>query len=459
MKEKLCRRTVLKLGAAGLAAAGLTLAGCNGGAGSSKTADTVTIVTWGSDKRLRQSFQAVSSAFPNDFQHFKLNIVVAGGGDPDVTRSLRLALAAHKNIPDIVRLNYNEIAEFAQAGVLHDLKDVIEPIKDDLYIGAQKLAMYQGKYVAIPEQVKSKMFYYRADLFEQLHITPGDLNTIDGLIASAQKLHERFPKTYLFNMGQQPSGTWLSEIISAYPNISMAEPSGNYVVTSAPAFSSAFSFIKRLHDSGTTLQVDDFSTDWGPAFKNGRIAGALNANWLKLFLPEYATVDQAGKWKAALWPDLLPLVDQSYGSEAGGSVFVIPEEAPNKEQAILFLRRLILDKKGALAQFKANSLTPLLRSAQPDLLTYVHNASKPSDVSDEQWALQPHNFFGKDFYTQELASYDRVRIFNYDPSALKEFAILNQWLNQFVQGKADLKASLAGAQHDMETQIGNPYKS
>ncbi|GHO61532.1 sugar ABC transporter substrate-binding protein [Ktedonobacter sp. SOSP1-52] len=459
-QTRMSRRDVLKLGMVTAATASLTLAGCGSSTDAATPSGTLSIMTWGSDKRLKQSFQAVSSTYPKDFSGIKLNVIVAGSGDADVTQAFRLALAAHKNIPDIVRLNYTELIEFAQAGVIDDLSDLINPVKDDLYIGAQKLATYQGKFVAVPEQVKSKMFYYRTDLFEQAHLTPDDLATVDGLIAAGQKFHARNAQAFMLNMGPQPSGAWIGEIMSAYPNPRTADSSGHYIVSSNPAFADAFTFVKRLHDSGITLPVDDFSPDWGPAFKNQRIGAALHANWLKLFLPGYATSIQAGKWKVLpAWPALSPLATQAYGSESAGSVFFIPQEAKNKDLARLFLNKLVLDKKGSLAQFKANSLTPLLRSVQPALLDYVNTASKPSSMTDELWAQQPQNFFGKDFYPAEFASYDHVKIFDYDPAATKEFAILNQWLIQVVQGKSDVTAALAGAQHDLETQIGNPYKS
>jgi hypothetical protein len=99
----------------------------------------------------------------------------------------------------------------------------------------------------------------------------------------------------------------------------------------------------------------------------------------------------------------------------------------------------------------------LTKSAKPDVLDYVKNAKKPADMKDADWAAQAQNFFGKDFPEIEFNSYDSVKVFPYDPSASKEFDILNQWLQKYLSGDTPLDQALAKAQSDMEGQIGNPY--
>ena len=460
MDSQLCmsRRDALKLGAVSAAAVGLTMAGCGGATNSGST--TLNLMTWGGSKDAMTSFDAVTSVYPDIGRKLKLNVVVPGANDFDVANAFRLALSSHKNIPDLIQFNRTQIAEFALSGALRDLNDVVGAKQSDLYAGAVQVASYHGKFVAIPFQVKSKLFYYRADLFDQAGITLDDLSTTGGFLAAGQKLHAKFPDKYIINLGTQPQQYLIGELLSAYPGLHIYDQASNaYQVTSNPAFSQAFTFLQQIHAAGITLPIDDFSTDWAQAFGKEQICGVLCANWLKEFLPQYATAAQSGKWKVVPWPTLSPtLSDQSTGSEAGGSVYVIPANAPHADAAIEYMQHYLLDSKGSLAQWKVNGVvTPLLKSAQPAVMDFFQNGAKPANVSDAAWALQPQNFFGKDFQQIEYNSYDTVKVLDYDPSATKEISILLQALENILGGKASVASALAQAQSDMQSQIGNPY--
>jgi ABC-type glycerol-3-phosphate transport system substrate-binding protein len=460
LQQRISRRDALKIGAVSAAAAGLTLAGC-GPSTSASGPTSVNLMTWGDATGLKTAFDSIAGIYPNLAKDIKFNVVVAGANDFDVANAFRLALSSHKNLPDVIEFNRTQIAEFALSGALRDLSDIVSPVKNDLYAGAVQLASYQGKFVGVPFQVKSKLFYYRADLFDQAGITLDDLSTTDGFLTAGQKLHARFPDKYILNLGTQPQQYIIGELLSAYPGLEFYDKASNaYQITKNPAFSQAFTFLQQIHGAGITLPIDDFSTDWAQAFQKEQICGVLCANWMKAFLPQYSTAAQTGKWKVVPWPKLSPtLSDQSTGSEAGGSVFVIPANAPHGDAAIEYMKHYMLDAKGSVAQWKQNGvITPLLKSAQPAVLDFFQNGTKPANVTDASWALQPQNFFGKDFQQIEFTSYDSVKVLDYDPSATKEITILLQALENILGGKADVGSALAQAQSDMQSQIGNPYQ-
>ncbi len=342
--------------------------------------------------------------------------------------------------------------------MLEDLSHLINPVKNDLYTGALGVSTYNGTYVTIPWQLKSKLFYYRADLFEQAGINPATIVTVDDFITAGRQFHAKFPKQYILNLGQQPVNYLYGELFSAFPNSSFANRSGQYDLTTNPAFSESLSFLKSIHDAGIAYPIDDFTADWPAAIKNGTICGFLIADWMQDFLPGYATSAQAGKWQATYWPKLFPDADERYGSDAGGSVWVVPTGGANKNLALEYLNALCLDKQGSLASFNATGNPSLLKSVQSSMLDSINNSQKPASTTEEQWMTLPQNFFGKSYYPTQFASYDLVKVFNYDPAATKEFAILDQWGNKLVQGKASVAEALAGAQHDMQTQVGNPYQ-
>ena len=289
---------------------------------------TLNVWTWGSPTDIQSALAALKSVYPSEFNNVSLQVTVQSG-DFQVADAFRLALASHKNLPDMMQLNYTQVPEFAGAGVLRDLSDVINPVKNDLYAGALQLAQYSGQFVAFPFQVNSKLFYYRGDRFEQAGISLSDMQTLDGFINAGKKFHAKFSKSYIMNLGPQPVQYWLGELLSAYPTARMADSSGNYQITSNKAFTDTFNFFKRVHDAGIAWPVDDFSTDWPAGFKNGNIAGDLVASWMKnpIFLASYATTAQVGKWNVGPWPALSPMANEKFGSEAGGAVWVVPQGA------------------------------------------------------------------------------------------------------------------------------------
>jgi ABC-type glycerol-3-phosphate transport system substrate-binding protein len=460
---RLDRRDLLKLGgagAAGLAASRIGGASAAPGAVSAgrraarQGGPTLKLMTWGGPESAQRRDAGLRAVYP-DLP--PIEVVVGGQGDFEVANAFRLSLASGEDIPDMIQFNRTQIAEFAAADELLDLGAAYTPVQDDLYTGAVELVKYNDTFVCFPFELKSKLFYYRADLFQEAGIDPAGLTSVTSFIDAGTTLNAKFANSHILNLGPQPAQYWIGELLSAYPDARFADDEGNYQITTHPGFAATFTFLKDISGSGVALPIDDWSSDWQQSWAQEAIAGSLLANWLKFFLPTFAP-DQGGKWKVGLWPQLDPLADQRYGSEAGGSVYVVPKRAKNGDQAVDYLTKMFLDKQGSLAVYGTTGTTPLLKSAKDDFMAAVGNATKPADMSDADWAIQPANFFGPEYFDMELASYDYVKILPYDPSAAEEVPILVDWLVKFLAGDADLESALKGAQDDMESQIGNPYE-
>lgn len=431
------------------------LQACGGDAGSTSQNLTIDFMTWGGEGHYKAWSDAAAKNAP-DLKDLKLKVRVGGKGDGDVANQLRLAFSSHKNIPDVVQINRTQLAEFAEGGQLTELDDALASIKSDIYPGALDIVSSQGKLYGIPYELKSKLFFYRADLFDQASIKVEDIKSVDDFIAAGQQLHGKFPKTYIINLGPQPAGYWLGELISAYPNTVIADSSGEFQITKNPVFADAFQFIKKLYDSKIALPIDDWSNDWTQSFASDAIAGSLIGNWMKFFLPGFAP-QQKGKWKISLWPRFTPLSDQRYGSEAGGSLFAFPQGAQNTEAAIKLFVATYLSAQGSTNVFQSSGPTPVLNSVKGQAQEIV-SRGKPADMSNKDWETAPQNFFGADYLSVEIQSYNYLKAFKFDPQAVKEFSTLNLWLQKYVTGKASLSEALSGAEGDMKTQIGNPYK-
>lgn len=463
---QLSRRNVLKYGSIGAVALGLAAcssttqpSGTGGsGTGGAKSA-TLTMWTWAGASILQSAFDAVK-ATSKDFAGFKTNIQTVAANDYATAEKFSLALSGGTALPDILQLNYTEMPQFAAAGVLEDLSAAYAPYSADLYAGALQVAKYNGAYYAFPQSLNPKLFYYRSDLFAQANIDPSSIQTTDDFIAAGQQFQRKFPGQYIVNLNTEPQPYVFGEMISAYSPISFASPGGKYQITSNPGFEQVFSFLRQIHDSKIAYPVDDFTTDWPSAIKNEKICGYLGADWVDEFIPGYATLSQYGKWKAIPWPTLTPMADQQYGSDAGGSLFVVPKDAPNSQAAIEFLKQWRLSPAGSLAAFNATGILPVNRTTASTVISSLSTAKRPQATSQTDWLELPQHYFGPDYIATKLQAMNRVKVFGYDPAAVKEWSsIVSDWLTKLLSGSASVSAALAGMQQDMQTQVSNPYAS
>lgn len=456
----LSRRGFLGMSAFGGAAATLAIAGCGSGAATpaKNGRPQITTWTWQGAQSLLAGFNATLARNRRQLSQASMQIRTISGGDKGVAQQLTLALAAHQTLPDIVKLNYTEVPEMVAAGALADLSSILGPVRSRLYPGAAAITTYDGHMVAVPVELKSKIYYYRKDLFDKAGIDPTTIGSVSDFIAMGRHFHASVPGSYVMNLDATPGALPLDNILSAYPNATMATKSGKYELTSNPAFSQALTFVKELYTSRIAYPAADLTADWTDAIAHGHICGTLGAEWMKTFIAQYAGPSQAGKWASMLWPALSPLADQKYGSNGGGSVFVIPDGAPNKDLAMEWLKLALLEPEGDKEFFHATGLTPVLKEVTSDVIASIRAAKRPSNVSPTAWYAHPQYFMGADHYTAEFESFNYARPFGFDPSAIKEFPILDQSVSDAMLGKVSVGAALRSAQAGMQSQINNPYQ-
>lgn len=455
--SRLTRRQALRLGSTALAGAALVdVAGC-GSSGGSRRGDTLTMWSWSGADVLHAGFHAVQQAYPAEFKNVKLSTQIMAGGDQSVAQQLTLQLAAHEPLPDIVMLDYLEVPELAAAGVLADLSSILDPVADDLYAGAHAVTSYRGRKVAAPYELKSKLFYYREDLFAKAGIDVAAIRTTDDLIQAGHRFRAKFPKQHMMGVSPALDTSQAGEVMSAFPDPSFADPSGHYHVTRNPCFRQTLDFEKQLLKANIGYVVAGFTAGWPPAIKNGSICSFLTAQWMKVYLPQYAGAEQVHRWNAVLWPRLDPLPDQRYGSDDGGAVWVVPDGAPNRELAISYLRRALLDRTGAIALFQQTGQLPLLRSARSAALDVLRSTRKPAGMSQADWLQSPQHFFRPDYFETEFNSYDFVRAFTFDPNAINETSIFAAAVGDAYNGSTSIEKALKSAEDAMRNQIGNPY--
>ena len=100
------------------------------------------------------------------------------------------ALAAAGDLPDVFMMSSGFVKEWAAAGNLADLSDVVS--KDELanyYEGAASVGVIDGQRVAFPQNWVAPVLYYNIDMFEAAGVPlPADDWTWDDFLSAAKAL-------------------------------------------------------------------------------------------------------------------------------------------------------------------------------------------------------------------------------------------------------------------------------
>ena len=325
------------------------------------------VMVWGRPDSANWLAEAARRTNPELAGRVTVEPVIGGSGDQEVAEQFRLMLSAGgDDLPDIIRFNRIQVPEFAAADVLTDLTDLVQPYAADMIESATALATFDEKVVAVPAQLKPKVWFYRQDIFEQAGIDPSAVTTMDEFVAAGQTLHTAVPESYIFSLRATPPGYLTGGILTSYAPVSFYDrDAGQFQVDSHPGFRAIFETLDKLKDPNVAAPVDDFSPEWAGAFADSTITSSLIADWMASFLPGYVP-DQAGLWKVHPWPFV---GDSNQGSDAGGAVWVIPKGAKNPEAAFELLANAHLTTEGALAMVGLGGLTPYITSARDQVKT------------------------------------------------------------------------------------------
>jgi len=380
-----------------------------------------------------------TAQFPDQSAGQTFQAVSAGTSDSDAVAKLRLELSSGQGIPDIVQLNYSEVAEFAQAGVLADLTDLTSSYVGNVTAAAQTLMKYNGAMVALPFEVKEKLWFYRSDLFAAAGIDPTQVKTQDDFINAGKQLQASSPKSYIWNIAPNPSQYQWAMIVSGNGAAYSTQSPCAITVGTDPGVAQAFQAMKDLRASGVVANFDDFTPEWQSGLDDGTVASTLSASWLPQFLEQYAP-DLAGKWAVTTWPEI---GGATGGSESGGSVFVIPAASTHKTEAVNFIASMLMTQQGAAAYVAANP------SYIPNVVNLLNDPS-----------IRNNAYFGTSLIDAYLAASNSYSIFPYDPAANAETTALSDALAKYLASSDSSPTSyLQSAQDQLTAQVGCPYQS
>ena len=390
------------------------------------------MAVWNSVETYEKINAALIERFPEIGQKADIEVVIEGDGDVGVAQKMRLLLGAKETLPDMVRVNYAQFAEFASAGLLYDLSAAVEPYKADIIPAVLDMMTGEdGGIYCLPQEAKPKVWYYRTDVFEKAGVNPADVKTVDDYIEAGRKVHEA-TGTWIENYGTPLNAYDLMMILSG-KDFSFTDANGDFHFADNPVLREAFETLKKYHDSGAFAPIEEWSADWQAAFTSGELSSQLIASWMKQHLLTWAP-DQAGLWSCAEWPE-----EMRGGSDAGMGIWIVFKDAPHAALAADILAKYSFDPEFRRAVYSINAVIPPLVSAKTDEF-YAKN-----------------DYFGPELQKVYFNALEDLRAYPYEPTFSAEQVIIRDYLNDYLNGNISLDDALKNAETDMVNQIGNAY--
>ena len=232
-------------------------------------------MTWGSTATIENYTKEFFGQNPEMAAKYEVEWVVGGKGDDDVTERIRLALSSGEYVADFVQLNYTQVPEFAREGVLTDVNDVLKKYEADIADGGLQLMRYEDSTVAFPFELKPRVWFYRSDIFEEAGINADEIKTTDDFIAAGRKLQDKFPGKYICNVGSSAPG-YLFYMALSGNGARFTDDNGNYIISQDEGTKKVLEDCKKIVESGVSMDVSDFTTDWEAALLAGSGFSASN---------------------------------------------------------------------------------------------------------------------------------------------------------------------------------------
>ncbi|MCM3054221.1 sugar ABC transporter substrate-binding protein [Caldifermentibacillus hisashii] len=312
----------------GMLLSSFVLAGCGNGnnAKDGKNGKT-TITVWGMGEEAK-SLPEIAKKFEEQNPNIKVNIQAIPW---DQAHDKLLTAVASKIGPDVIQMGTTWIPEFAAAGALMDLSSSYEdyPALDpsNFSEGSIETTQYDGKTVAVPWYIDTRVLYYRTDLLAEVGYNEAP-KTWEELSDAAQKLALRGDGKYGISIDTKEQS--LAFMFARQNGSKLLDENGNPLFDQ-PEFVEAVKYLNSFFENGSApidLGLDITQTFGG----DGIIPMFISGPWMVKLISEQAP-DIEGKWATAV----LPSGKENNTSILGGSNLSVFEYSKNKKAALKFV--------------------------------------------------------------------------------------------------------------------------
>lgn len=389
-----------------------------------------TVLTVASFKDLDRSVQAAIPLFKKVRPDVEVKLVALGYGDHH--NAMTTALATGANLPDVMGLEINFVAKFAESGGLEDLSKApynASALNDRFFKFAVAQATSRGGIrAAMPADIGPGALFYRKDLMDKAGITEAQLTQSWDAFIEAGKTLKSKTGAYLI-----PHAAAIKDIIL---RSGLKDGEGLYfdaqgkVLVESPRFVQAFETARRAREAGIDAKVAAWSNEWSEGFKRGTVASEMMGAWLAGHMKNWIAPQTKGQWRSASLPG---------GVQAswGGSFYAIPKAAKQKALAWEFVKFMSTNEEVQLAAFRDLDAFPALIEATNDPFV-----DKPVEFLGNQVARKA--------WKSTASQIPAVAVDRLDPVAAEVVAA--EFDKVIEQGK-DVKQALADARKAIDRRV------
>lgn len=339
-------------GAAGSSAASATAAtssfaatsssaGPSSAAGSSSATTTTAAATGGKVVHLQfwswlSNVDKIVAVWNAAHPEIQVTVNSASQGDALVTKLLTADKAG--NPPDLFQAEYQALPALVSAGVAADITKDIGPIKSKFTDAAWNNVSFNGAAYAIPQDFGPMMLYYRVDLFKQYGLAVP--TTWAQYAQEAATLHQKAPGHYLTTFSAGDPG-WFSGL-AAQAGAQWWSTKGTTwtVAINDAATKKVAQYWGDLVSKGDIQSQPMYTPAWNKAMNDGTLLSWPSAVWGPGVLAGIAPATQ-GKWA------MVPMPAWNAGDTQvgfwGGSSTGVSAKSKNHAAAVQFASWLNTD--------------------------------------------------------------------------------------------------------------------
>jgi len=337
--------------------ASLLLTACSGGSqdtsGSAQTAgsdEPIELNYWSWAPDMDKTVEVWNASHPD----IQVTVNKQDGGDDAVTKLLT-AIKAGSGAPDLMQAEYQALPTMVAAGALADITEYLgEDVPGHFSEGLwNAVTLGTGAVYAVPQDSGPMMFYYRADVFDELGIEVP--TTWDEYAQAARTVHEADPKQYLGTFSSTDPGWFAGLTQQAGASWWGIDGDSWSVDIDSAASEQVASYWGGLVEEGVIDNSPMYTPAWNAALNDGTQVGWVSAVWGPGVLASNAE-DTQGKWKVAP----LPQWDAAAPATGnwGGSSTAVTAQSEHPEAAAEFAAWLNTSAEGVEALATISNVYP-----------------------------------------------------------------------------------------------------
>ncbi|MCS7256128.1 MAG: extracellular solute-binding protein [Thermomicrobium sp.] len=299
---------------------------------------------WGHpDHPLERIRDAFLQAYPNVTLEWVLT--------NDYYQKFQTAMAAGgEGAPDLFWMEASDVQLYGSKGLLLDVTDIVEPIKDQFIPGklAEAFVPSKGRYFGIPGDLSVSGIYYRPDLLEAIGVTIKNDMMYSEFLDILRKIAAAGKKAVLYPVGGGGvAAAYWSWFVAQYGGSGVATCDGKQVTVDAEAGIAAARLLKDIYQTGSTLNADFWTPEYWDALNSGTLVLDFAAAWARGFWESNLNPDQLGKWRVAPLPRAVPGGPRT--GVWGGATLVATARTQNPELAKAFMKFAFASEPGCQA--------------------------------------------------------------------------------------------------------------